>query len=186
MTRIEVIGCSGGGKSTLARRLAELLDLEFIGLDGLMFLPGWVQRPLEERLSIVADVTARPRRVVDGTWTSSADVRFNHADLVIWVDLPRHLCLWRVLKRWATYAGRNRPELPEHCPEKIDFEFLHYIWTFKRLKAPKLEAMLAGRPFPVLRLKSKREVEALLSAVEACDRLDDAILVSGLKVGVHR
>jgi adenylate kinase family enzyme len=186
MTRIEVIGCSGGGKSTFARRLAGLLGLEFIGLDGLMFSPGWVQPLLEERLRIVAEACARPRRVVDGTWTSGSDIRFAHADLVIWLDLPRGLCLWRVVKRWATYAGRNRPELPKGCPEKIDFEFLHYIWTFKRLKAPKLEAMLEGRSFPVLRLKSRREVADFLSAVEACDGLDDAILVSGVQVGVHR
>lgn len=184
--RIEVIGCSGGGKSTLARKLADLLHLEFIGLDGLMFLPGWVQRPLEERVDLVEAAIARPRRVVDGNWTSSAVDRFAHSDLVIWIDLPRRLCLWRVFRRWASYAGRNRPELPEGCPEKIDLEFLHYIWTFNRIRAPKLAGAIEGRGVPVLRLKSKAEVAALLSAVEAGHGIDDAILVSGLQVGVHR
>ncbi len=44
MQRIAILGCSGGGKSTLARALGEALDLPVVHLDQLYWLPGWVER----------------------------------------------------------------------------------------------------------------------------------------------
>ena len=41
--RIMVIGCSGGGKSTLSRKIATALDLPYHPMDREVFwLPGWV------------------------------------------------------------------------------------------------------------------------------------------------
>ena len=34
--------------------------------------------------------------------------------------------------------GRVRPEMAEGCPEKIDFEFFRYVWTYRRQQRPKL------------------------------------------------
>ena len=40
--RVHVIGNAAAGKSTLAKRLAAALDAEFVELDALNWLPGWV------------------------------------------------------------------------------------------------------------------------------------------------
>jgi adenylate kinase family enzyme len=54
MKRILVIGSSGSGKSTFARRLGELLSLEVIHLDRLFRSSGWIETPKNEWRTKVA------------------------------------------------------------------------------------------------------------------------------------
>jgi len=57
MKRILVIGSGGAGKSTVATRLGQLLDLEVNHLDKFYWRPGWVETPLEEWTQTVREVT---------------------------------------------------------------------------------------------------------------------------------
>ena len=43
-----------------------------------------------------------------------------------------------IMKRIAGSYGSVRPEMAEGCPEKIDFEFFRYVWTYRRQQRPKL------------------------------------------------
>jgi len=45
MRRVAVIGNSGGGKSALARRLADKLAIPCAEIDALLWLPGWRLSP---------------------------------------------------------------------------------------------------------------------------------------------
>ncbi|MGO7888769.1 DNA topology modulation protein FlaR, partial [Rhizobium ruizarguesonis] len=38
--------------------------------------------------------------------------------------------------------GRNRPELPAGCPERLSLDALAYIWNFERDSAPLITAAL--------------------------------------------
>ena len=51
--RVLVGGVTGAGKTTLARRIAEILDVPHTELDGLYHGAGWVPRP-----TFVGDVEA--------------------------------------------------------------------------------------------------------------------------------
>jgi hypothetical protein len=55
------------------------------------------------------------------------------------------------------------------CPEKIDFEFLHYIWTFERLSSPRVEQNLQrfGGGIPLLTLHSRDDMNRLLEMAGA-------------------
>jgi len=131
------MGSSGSGKSTLARQLGEHLNLPVMHVDTFIWQPGWVLTPKDEREQAIAAATAQPAWVFDGNkWLTQADT-------VIFIDINRFVCLWRVFKRWAKYYGQTRPDLTEGCPEKIDLEFLVYIWTWQHRKRRKILAWLA-------------------------------------------
>lgn len=94
-----VVGASGSGKSTLARRVADTLSVPYIELDELHHGPGWVPRP-----TFVADVdaaTAAPAWVVDGNYSAVRDLVWARADTVVWLDLPRWLIEWQLVRRTA-------------------------------------------------------------------------------------
>ena len=59
MKRVAVFGNAGGGKSTLARRLAELTELPLYVLDMMQFNPGGVKVPQHEFLQAHADLLRR-------------------------------------------------------------------------------------------------------------------------------
>lgn len=164
--RIMVIGCSGGGKSTLSRKLAAALDLPNHSMDREVFwLSAWVQRPRAEQRDIISDIVGRERWILDGTNPSSFDIRLHRTDLVIWVRLPRWRCLLGVYRRAAKFVGKHRPEMADGCVEKWpDREFLSYIWHFERRFSPRIiqEIERHGPNVPVVTLKSHGEMAHLL------------------------
>jgi adenylate kinase family enzyme len=163
--RILVVGCSGGGKSTLSQKLAWQFALTYVSIDrDILWLPGWVQRGKDEQRRRIAERIAGDRWIMDGTSPSSFDIRLPRADIVIWVRMPRLLCIWGVVTRWLRYIGRTRPEMAPGCIEKIDWEFLRFIWTFEEKFTPRILLGIGehGPQVPVLTLKSRREMRQLL------------------------
>ncbi len=168
--RILVIGCSGGGKSTLSQIVAARFGLTYISIDrDILWLPGWAMRSKQEQRAITAARIAEERWIMDGTSPSSFDIRLPRTDIVIWVSMPRLLCLWGVTTRWLRWIGRTRPEMAPGCPEKIDWEFLRYVWTFDDRYAPIVEASIVqnGPEVPVFRLNSRRHMRRLLDLLGA-------------------
>ena len=149
MKRVLVIGCSGSGKTTLARRIARERGLPQVSLDTLFWKPGWIETPDTEFFPKVEAWCARDAWVMDGTFSRTLHLRLPRADTVIWLDFPRRTCLWGIARRWlanwrlALLGGsRTRPEMPEGCAEKIDLEFIQWIWNYRRTHDDKTLATL--------------------------------------------
>ncbi|MDK4720266.1 AAA family ATPase [Rhizobium sp. CNPSo 3968] len=163
--RILVIGCSGGGKSTLSQKIAARFGLAYVSIDrDVLWLPGWVQRDKAEQRAIIVTKVQGERWIMDGTNPSTFDIRLPRTDLVIWVRMPRVLCIWGAVSRWLKWMGRTRPEMAPGCIEKVDWDFLRFIWTFEEKFTPRVLAGLAehGPDVPVLQLKSRGEMRQLL------------------------
>ncbi len=109
MERINVVGASGSGKTTVAARLAEALSLPHVELDALHHQPGWTPLPADELREQVADLTSGPRWVVDGNyWSRIGDLLWTRADTVVWLDLPRHQVIRQLVPRTVTRAVTRR------------------------------------------------------------------------------
>jgi len=100
--RVAIFGNAGGGKSTLAKRLAELTGLPLHAVDMLRYRPAGGDVPEEDYLAAHSDLISRDEWIIDGFGSvDTAWERFERADTLIHVDLPlaRH-ALW-VTKRLA-------------------------------------------------------------------------------------
>lgn len=163
--RILVVGCSGGGKSTLSQKLAGNFGLRYISMDREIFwLPGWQARARDEQRQRIAAIITEERWLMDGSNPSSFDIRLPRSHIVLWVRMPRWLCLWGAVSRAIKGYGKARPEMAEGCPERIDIDFLRYIWNFEHRHAPIFEQNFAlyGPDVPVFQLKSRKQFRRLL------------------------
>ena len=169
MRRIAIVGPGGAGKSTLARRLSKVLGLPVIHLDRLYWKPGWVPTPRDEWVRLQGELLASDRWIVDGNYGSTMDMRLAAADTVVFMDLPRVVCVWRAFHRGWSGRGRTRPDMADGCPERIDLGFLWWIWTYPRRHRPTLARKLAALPDDkrVVRLRSHRDVRAFVRGLEA-------------------
>ncbi len=167
MKRVIIIGSGGAGKSTLASRLGELLQLEVVHLDTLYWKPGWVKTDGSRWKEVVEALAARDSWIMDGNFGGTLELRLEAADTAIFLDFPRRLCLWRILLRWCRYRGRSRPELPLGCDEGLDWEFVKWVWTFPELERPRILEMLEGSAPKVslFVLKGPAEVEQFLGGL---------------------
>jgi adenylate kinase family enzyme len=97
MHRILVVGASGSGKSTVARFLAARLGVPWVELDAIYHGADWAPRP-----TFTEDVDTATRGVawvVDGNYAPVRELLWSRADAVVWLDLPRWLVEWRVVRR---------------------------------------------------------------------------------------
>jgi adenylate kinase family enzyme len=168
MERIIVIGCCGAGKSTFARRLHDKTGLELIHLDQLHWSPNWVESDKETMKQRVKQTVEKPKWIIDGNYGSTMDIRIEKADTILYLDYPIWKCLWRVTKRIWQYNGKTRPDMTEGCPERWDWEFIHYVATFNLTKRKaileRLEKVKGQKRIEVF--KNDRDAEVFLNNFE--------------------
>ena len=169
MKKILVIGSGGAGKSTFAKRLGGVLKLEVIHLDSLFWNPGWVETPKDKWRVMVEELVKGDSWIIDGNYGGTLDIRLAACDGVIFLDVPRLICIRRVLKRVALYRKERRPDMAAGCPERFNAEFIKYIWDYPRHRKPALVEKLDSysRTKAVTILRSQTEIEGFL--VSQCD-----------------
>ncbi|HVG30603.1 MAG TPA: DNA topology modulation protein [Pyrinomonadaceae bacterium] len=169
MKKILVIGSGGAGKSTFSKRLGDALGLEVIHLDRLYWKPGWVEPPKPEWRARVEELLRGDSWIMDGNYSGTLDIRLGACDTVIFLDVPRAVCLWRVLKRAAVYRSGGRADMAEGCDEHFNPEFMRWIWNYpKRSRAKIFRLLGAGaRDKTVVLLRTRAEIESFLAAARA-------------------
>ena len=180
LTRVWVVGHSGTGKTTTARRLAEKLGALHVDLDELHWLPGWRQRPDPEMLAmLVEQLDAAPagRWVVSGNYTRIiAPWMREHTTALVWMRpgfYANQRQLWcRTAKRWfdgGTVCNGNVESVANILQLNIE-SILYYGWFYFDATEAKLQALANSlvaegriRPQDVLMPRSLAEADEVVA-----------------------
>ena len=166
MRRVLVLGCPGAGKSTLARSLGEALSLPVVHLDKLWWKSGWVNRTEGEFDALLDAVLLGEEWVIDGNYLRTLPRRLERCDAVVLLDYPRQVCLFRALRRILSWRGRTRPDMAADCPERLDGEFVRWIWEFHRTQRPQVLELLDGWTGELRVFRSPRACAGFLAKLE--------------------
>lgn len=165
MRRVVVVGSGGSGKSTFSRELGRVTGIPVIHLDREYWRSGWQETPKEEWERRVADLLTGESWIMDGNFGGTREMRMRAADTIIILDLPRRVCLYRILKRTVKYYGKSRPDMTEGCNERLDLEFIGWVWSYKHRSRKRLLAELENiRDKRVIFLRNQRQVGEFLAA----------------------
>ena len=95
-------------------------------------------------------------------------MRLAAADTIIFLDPPRLLCVWRVLKRVMTYRESARPDMAPGCHERLDWPFLAYVWNYPVKRRPEVLRRLEHHAphKTVVRLRTPRQVRRFLASLK--------------------
>jgi adenylate kinase family enzyme len=131
------------------------------------WLSGWVLRERSTIRQTVSQAVAGERWIMDGTGPATLDLRLPRTDVVLWLRMPRIACIVGVLWRWVRYWRQSRPEMADGCPERLDVEFLRYIWNFERVQTPEIEEKLMkyAPAVPVFEFTSRSDMRALVQQI---------------------
>ena len=135
--RVMIVGNGGAGKSTLGTQLGRRTGLPVVHLAALYWQPGWVEPPREEWRVLQRDALAGADWIADGNYGGTMEERLAPADVIVLLDYSRWTCLLGVMKRFWRYRNRVRPDIGRGCPERLDFEFLRYIWSYPAKHRPR-------------------------------------------------
>lgn len=167
MRRVAVVGPGGAGKSTFARELARRVDIPVVHLDEHYWKPGWRPTPRPAWRAIQTELLSGESWIADGNYGATFDIRFERADTVIVLAPPRLVCLAGALRR--SLGRRGEAVQAPDCPERLDPEFLRWIWRYPADSRPHLDAALECHRarLRIVELRSRREAASFL------DRLPD-------------
>jgi adenylate kinase family enzyme len=169
--RILVAGVAGAGKTTLARRLSFVRGLPHTEIDGLFHGPGWTPRP--EFLDDVRALVASDAWVTEWQYRQVRELLLSRAELLVWMDLPTHVVMRRVVRRTLSrrfrrtvlWNGNVEPPLwtvfrdPEHI--------VRWSWS-TRHKFDRLDEHVAAVAphVTVVRLRNRAEVDRWVALLD--------------------
>jgi adenylate kinase family enzyme len=167
--RIAITGPGGSGKTTLAHELARLLGIRHIEIDALHHGPNWESCGPDVLRERVLAATEHGGWVTDSTYhTMLGSFVVDRADLLVWLDLPVPLVMWRLLRR--TYV-RNRDQVVlwnGNVESGWRETFRNLIWpSFRRAFENRREFPTRYAGVHVERLRSAGDVRAFVQSIQA-------------------
>jgi hypothetical protein len=174
MRRINVVGTSCSGKTTLARELARRLAMPHVEFDALFWGPDWTPVPALEFRERLTAALAAERWVADGGYANVRDITWGRVDTIVWLDYPLRL----VLARWARRTVARIRSSEEFWPGTGNRESVRkalrgdgLIWwilrTHHRRRRSFGAAMRGRSDLRWIRLRSPAEADRWLTSVQA-------------------
>jgi len=175
--KIVVYGNSGSGKTTLAFILHKKLNIPLYHLDQYHWKPNWERASDEQFFAMHTALCNERAWIMEGVYTRILHERIAHADVVIFLDMPRYLCMWRVLKRALFNTGKQLPGDPVGCKQNVlsykFLEFFTWVWNFNKRNRPvALELLQVPEVINkkcVYILRSPQEIKALIAQLGLYD-----------------
>ena len=167
-----VIGVSSGvGKSTFARKLGEALKINVYHLDTLYWQPNWEETTLEDFSKAQQEIVIQDQWIVEGNYSSTFEIRAEYADTIIYLELPLSVCFYRVVKRWLTNIGKTRIDMAEGCKEKLDWDFIKFIYTTYYPRKKKMQKRFqsfqaSDSQKEIISLKNKQEIHSFIEKMK--------------------
>ncbi len=172
--RINVIGVSGSGKSTFAKRLSALTGIRHVEMDALFWKPGWTGTGDDEFLAKLEQALEGDEWILDGNYSRTQPVKWQRATMVVWVDYPFHRTLWQAVRR-AFGRASTKEEIWPGTGNRESFRKSFFSkdsiiwWTItsygrQRERYPKAMVDPAWRHLRFVRLQSPSAADAFLRA----------------------
>ncbi|MCE7004311.1 adenylate kinase [Kibdelosporangium philippinense] len=165
--KIAVAGPAGSGKSSLARALG----VPYVDIDSLFHGPNWTVR--ETWIDDVKQVVSGPEWVIEWQGDEVRDQIGANAELLVWLDHPRWLTMYRVIKRTLhrritkTELWSGNTEGPLRDVFKDPDHIVKLSWRmYPKIRQQVIEVLREKR-FPhlvVVRLRGQCQVDAWLKA----------------------
>lgn len=161
--RIIIVGNNGSGKSFLSKELSVITGLPPVHLDVEFWRPNWEKPPKEEWIKIQRELISKEKWIIEGNHTDTMELRFKAADIVIFLDINRFVCLASVFKRY----GKKRSDMPQYLEEKLDVRFFYFckvLWSFSKTRKRTIMDLHKKHPDkPFFVIKSRIKMKKLLN-----------------------
>ena len=137
--KIIVIGCSGGGKSTFSKQLAEITCLPLYHLDNIYWQPDASHLERPEFIKRQKEIMKNDRWIIDGNYGGTIKYRIKKCELVYFFDIAPEICIDGVMNR-----RKDRNDIA--CELEPDSELLDFIKNYREKSKPKVLHLLKSYP----------------------------------------
>ncbi|MGN1328948.1 MAG: hypothetical protein ACI4V4_04535 [Eubacterium sp.] len=157
--KIIVIGCSGAGKSTFSRKLAEIVNTPLYNLDTFYWKADATHITRSELIEKQNEIFKTESWIIDGNFRNTLELRFEQAELIYFLDFPKEICIDGVKNR------KIRDEIP--CVLPVNDELIGFINNFEKdVKPIILNLIKKYSDKKVITFHSRREADEYLEKLK--------------------
>lgn len=164
--KIHIIGCSGSGKTYLAKALSDKYNIPHFDLDDIQ----WdntsdsygVKMPVEKRNALLNEILSNNTWIIEGVYYSWVGQSFEDADRIFVLDMPEYIYKWRIIRR--SVKRKLGIEKGKKETFKSVINLLKWTDTFKNKNLKEIKSQLDKYGEKVVWLYNKNDVNKIINS----------------------
>lgn len=162
--KIHIIGCSGSGKTYLAKALSKKYNTPHFDLDDIQWdnnAGGYgVKMPVEKRTELLNNILENEDWIIEGVYYAWVGKCFEDADKIYVLDIPKRVYICRIIKR----SVKRKLGLEKGKKETLKsvYHLLKWTNTFQSKNMVEIKKMLSAWPEKTVWLHSSKDVQKWL------------------------
>lgn len=166
--KIHIIGCSGSGKTYLAKALSEKYNILHFDLDDIQWdnnAGGYgVKMPIEKRTALLNDILKNDNWIIEGVYYAWVGKCFEDADKIYVLNIPKRVYTYRIIKR--AIKRKLRFEKGKKETLKSVYNLLKWTNTFQNVNMVEIRKILSTYPEKTIWLHNSKEVQKVINEKE--------------------
>lgn len=163
--KIHIIGCSGSGKTYLAKALSEKYNIPHYDLDDIQ----WdnhsgsygTKMPVEKRTELLNNILENNHWIIEGVYYAWVGRCFEEADKIFVLDMPKRIYIYRIIKRSVKRKLGHEKSKKETL--KSVYNLLKWTNTFQSKSMVEIKKILSAYPEKTVWLKCKKDIQNALN-----------------------
>ena len=162
--KIHIIGCSGSGKTYLAKALSEKYNIPHFDLDDIQWdnnANGYgVKMPVEKHTELLNNILDNENWIIEGVYYAWVGKCFEYADKIYVLNIPKRVYTYRIIKR--AIKRKLGPEKGKKETLKSVYNLLKWTNTFQKKNMVEIRKILSAYPEKTVWLKNRKEVKRVI------------------------
>ena len=162
--KIHIIGCSGTGKTYLAKKLSNKYNLPRYDLDNIYWDNSSekyeTKTEFEKRDKLLQKILEKDSWIIEGIYYKWLEQSFKNADIIYILDLPKYIYKFRIIKRFIKRKLKLEAGKKETLKSLLDL--LKWTDEFQNEDMKEIIKILEKYIEKVHFIKDKKEIKKIL------------------------
>ena len=162
--KIHIIGCSGTGKTYLARKLSEKYNIQHFDLDDIQWdnsADGYgLKMPVNKREELLKQILSQESWIIEGVYYAWVTESFQRADVIYVLDIPSYIYKYRIIMRFI------KRKLGIEKGKKETFKSVYNLlkWTnkYQNNNLKEIKKILEQYASKVVWISDSREIDGII------------------------
>ena len=162
--KIHIIGCSGTGKTYLARKLSEKYNIQHYDLDDIQWdnsADGYgLKMPVNKREELLKRILSQESWIIEGVYYAWVTESFQRADVIYVLDIPSYIYKYRIIMRFI------KRKLGIEKGKKETFKSVYNLlkWTnkYQNNNLKEIKKILEQYASKVVWISDSREIDKII------------------------